>query len=197
MPSSYDDRPINPYATTSEDIPWADTAAFSEPMEFAVDGDAVVVSANAELPMFCVKTNEPVDELQGKWVTMYWSPPLLALSFLVCGLLGVVLYFGFRQRCYIRVYYSQGLRRRYALSFAIRLLIVTAIIGGSIALCTLAFAPVELAILSMASLLLLLFGNSPIRIKKFESGKFWIAGCSKEYLQRLSDMNFRGQFKRG
>lgn len=152
--------------------------------EFSVDNDRLVVTSETELPAYCIIRNEPVDVAQGKWVTLYWAPQL-AYLLMLGGPIGFLAVSLLRKQCRLRFYLSKEIRWRYTRSLLIRWLIVIQLIVGSIVWAVAANGPVWLIAASLFSLVILVFGNEPLKVESHRDGKFWISGFSQEYLERL------------
>lgn len=156
--------------------------------DVGVTGKFLVVRSGAELPQRCVHTNQKVTELdmQHKWFE--WCSPWVALSVLISVCITVVLYFVLRKRCELTFGLSPEIRRKYRTRIAIKLLIT---IGLFFAIVAAAAAENDALIglsvlLFFVAIIVLLVGNSPLRVTSYRDGEFYIKGCSAEFLAQLS-----------
>ena len=152
-----------------------------------VDGKAIVVTSGAVLPQRCVKTNVPVSEADMVRKDFYWCNPLWLLLFFVSGLLVIIIYFAVRKKCTLTYGLHPSVRRKYQVRVLIKVALSVALFlaflfstttnsGGLI---------VALLIAFFVSLIVAALGNSPIAVKNHVDGRFWMKGCSKEFLREL------------
>jgi hypothetical protein len=150
------------------------------------EGDRMVVSAGAELPDRCVKTDLPAD---GQWadIRLRWHHPALFLLLI----LGIVVYF-------IMAYYmSTSVIVRVGITESVlstgrwtRNFVSTLVLGGGV-LCVAGVVAHDPALLWTAGVLLVLaipvFLLRPkiIWATRMERGYVWIAGVHPDYLARL------------
>lgn len=153
------------------------------------DGKYVVVPVDSpRLPLRCVKTNTPVAAAEAKAKTLYWSPPLLALTILLNVLIFLVLYLIFRKRVQLDIPLAAAgrsqLRKHAAIAWAI-------VLGGVGCFVTGIVEP-SLVILILPAFLLILagliYGNikaTKLRVAKLRNGEAWLAGTCPEFRASL------------
>jgi hypothetical protein len=123
------------------------------------------------------------------WEVPYLRLPLLV--FLLLGPLGLLIFmFGSRKVCRFRASLSAAARRR---RIAWRSILLLAILSPFILIGVAVTTQSELALaasfpaLSIFHLGVPLFAltSSPFQCRRYEDGRFWIRGASREYLQSL------------
>ncbi|HVU17123.1 MAG TPA: DUF4339 domain-containing protein [Candidatus Didemnitutus sp.] len=151
------------------------------------DGKRIVVPiTNPRLPSRCVKTNEPASFPQTKTRTLYWYPPLIALTLLVNVLIFLIVYLIVRKALKLEIPLSKAGK-----GIVIRNgFICLGICLGGIACMFLAAISSGLFILIGILILLggLVFGatrGGTLRVTKMKNGEAWLAGASPEYLASL------------
>lgn len=153
------------------------------------DGKYVVVPvASPKLPLRCVKTNAPVTSDESKHKTLFWYPPLLALTILLNLLIFLVLYLIFRKKIVIDIPISADgrkiVRKHTFIAWGLVLLAVVCIV-------TAAVEPSLVALLFLAFLLFIgglvygAFKANLLRAAKLRNGQVWLAGASREFLDSL------------
>lgn len=153
------------------------------------DGKYVVVpAANPHLPPRCVKTNAPVTAAESKHKTLYWYPPLIAVTILLNLLIFLILYLVFRKKIVLDIPVSPAGRkivRQHAFIAwgAVLLGLVCLFIGIAeptlVAIILLAFP------LIIAGLIYGAFKATLLRAAKMRHGEVWLAGASREFLDSL------------
>lgn len=151
-----------------------------------VDGKWLIIRSDDELPRFCVKTNEAVSVLDMRTKEFTWCSPLVALLILVSGPLLIIVYYLLRKRCYLTFGLSERLQRRYRRIFIAK---VVAACGLFMAVPMIGATGDQLSIvvllLFLAAVASLFFGNSPLALSKHRDKEFWVAGCCKDFLDRI------------
>lgn len=152
-------------------------------------GKHVVVPVDSpRLPLRCVKTNASVAPADAKSKTLYWYPPLLALTILLNVLIFLILYLIFRKRVQVDIPLSPAGRRLVRKHAAIAWTIVIA--GGAL-LVTGIIEPSLAALLLVGMLVLvggLIYGAikaNALRVAKLRNGEAWLVGASREFLDSL------------
>lgn len=153
------------------------------------DGKYVVVPVDSpRLPLRCVKTNTPTAAAEAKAKTLYWSPPLLALTILLNILIFLILHLIFRKRVQLDIPLSAAgrsqLRKHAAIAWAIVLAGVACFVTGIV--------EPSLVILILPAFLLILagliYGNikaTKLRVAKLRNGEAWLAGTCPEFRASL------------
>lgn len=153
------------------------------------DGKYVVVPVEgARLPLRCVKTNTPVTAAEAKPKTLYWYPPLLALTILLNLLIFLILYLIFRKRVQIDIPLSTAgrsqLRKHAAIAWAM-------VLGGVACVITSIANESFIGLLAPAFILFItgmLYGNykaTKLRVAKLRNGEAWLAGTCPEFRASL------------
>lgn len=174
----------NPYAA-----PGTDVLTPSKTTGVYVDGDLLVCPANTELPKICVKTGKEVSvsKSTGKKFKkdIYWCPPWVLISFLIAGLLTLILYFCFRKKLHIEYYMSYEAADKYSTK--------KKIIGLLCAACVIALfiIPFEIGIIFLFALLILLillaFSANHLSVRDFKDNRFHIKGCHQDFLNYIRE----------
>lgn len=178
----------NPYEspqTSSEpDLPKGGAWSATE-NNVRVDGKLLVVRSGVILPRYCVKTNEPITELDMTRKTLTWCSPLVAFLFL----LALIVYFVVRKKCVITYGISPEIKQKYRKRLFVKASVAVSLLLVLIFAISFDLFPLFLVVFSpfLISLLVLVFGNSPLTVSMHKDGYFWIKGCSKEFLASLSE----------
>lgn len=156
-----------------------------------VEQKYLIIHDKTALPYRCIKTNQPISEKEyGAW-DLPWLP----------GWLKVLMIFGpffllfaplmTDKRCRVKAGISRSAKRRYQFHKALAVLLIL----GSLAIVPIGMAlqSIPLIVFGCISFVFLFWGgfiwlilfSSPLRIARVEDEKFWIQGCSPEYLQSL------------
>lgn len=187
-------EPANPYAVNANANPnpylppaYSGNEAMAH-MGYRVEGNKLVVRPGAVLPPFCVKTNEPVGPEDVKSKNYTWCTPLVALLFLVSGLIAIIVYFIIRKHCTITFGLSPEKRKMYRHRIIFKSIATVALFCAIPIAAANDNAPLiaTVVILFIIALISLLVGNSPLTISSHRNGEFWVGGCSKEFLARLA-----------
>jgi hypothetical protein len=156
----------------------------------AVEPPYVVVPNKVALPPRCVQTNQPVTDRQYEAMDLPCYPSWLVIAMVVSPLFLVVAPF-MRFRCRIKAGVSSAVRRKYRLRKAALLLgaiaplaaLVAAALAGNTIVA--AVALVVFPLVTYSFIMAMAFFTSPLRARRQENGRFWIEGCSDEFLQSL------------
>jgi len=162
--------------------------------EIRVDGKYLVVRSGTVLPEFCVKSNEPISRQDFQTRTLSWCSPFIGLLILLSGLVLILAYFLVRKKCTITFgmapekWHGYRLRRRITFVAAAALFFALLFAAGldSTPLIIVVFVLFLVAIIS------LFLGNSPLAITKHRNGEFWISGCSRLFLERITSESQQG-----
>lgn len=157
--------------------------------DFYVEGDRLVVYSGVVLPAICVKTNQPVQSENVQKEVLTWCTPWIGLLFLISGPLLILVYFVFRKQCEItyglhpEIRQRQLKRRRKKVVVAVALFLLLPFFAASdnnmiIAIAFLAF---------LASVVAIFLGGANLRITKSSNGRFWVKGCSLEFLKTVAN----------
>lgn len=153
------------------------------------DGKYVVVPvANPKLPARCVKTNAPVTSTESKHKTLYWYPPLLALTILLNLLIFFILYLIFRKKIAIDIPISAAGRkivRNHAFIAWGAVLLGLVCLVIAIAEPTLVALFLLTAPLIIGGLVYGAFKATLLRAAKLRNGEVWLAGASREFVESL------------
>ncbi|MCM8531862.1 MAG: hypothetical protein NE330_11925 [Lentisphaeraceae bacterium] len=160
-----------------------------------VEGDLLVCPPNAILPKRCVKTNT---DLEGKNSShgkrfkkaMYFCPPWVLLTFLIAGLLTLILYMVLRKKLDISYSLSYEALSKYTGKRNILLVLIGACVIGLFTI-TGEGIIVGLVFAIIFLLILLTFTANHLSIKKFDNGKFYIKGCHQDFLDYITERNER------
>lgn len=152
-----------------------------------VDGKFLVVRSGAVLPPYCVKTGLPVAETEKITRKLTWTPIYVLIVFVISRLIGIILYFVVRKRCDITYSLAPAVKRKNKITQWSVFFIVLGCVGGiflgsSLNSGALIFASI---VLLLVALIVLLISNSHLSATKHENGKFWIKGCSPEFMKRI------------
>lgn len=153
------------------------------------DGKYVVVpAANPHLPPRCVKTNAPVTAAESKHKTLYWYPPLIALTILLNLLIFLILYLIFRKKVVIDIPVSAAgrkiVRNHAFIAWGSVLLGLACLVTGIV-------EPTLVALILLSSVLLIggliygAFKATLLRAAKMRNGEVWLAGASRSFLDSL------------
>lgn len=177
----------------------ADADASNTPQQLAsadfgirVEGEALVIPSGCTLPLLCVKTNQPVRESDMILANLTWSPQSNGI-WIVIGLPALLFaYFVNRDICAITYGLNRGARIKNVSLIILKLLAIPGFfaLGMMFAINTSRFWLVSASmwvsfLLSLASLIALFVGNSPLRVVDHRDGMFWVKGFCKEYLDGL------------
>ncbi len=172
----------NPYQTTT-----TDASASLSAMNTWVDGKYLVVTSGAVLPPLCVKTNTPIqpDDLQHR--RLRWCPPIVGLLILLSGLLLILVYFIASKRCTITFGVSPDMLRKYRNRRIFKIIAVIILFFAVLFSAETDNTAVIIVVLALflIAVISLFIGNSPLAIAKHHRGRFWISGCSKEFLAHI------------
>lgn len=153
-----------------------------------VQGKSLVVTTGAVLPEFCIKTNVEVqpDDMQTRRFT--WCSPILGLLILLSGLLLILVYFIVRKHCSITFGLSPEIRRKYRNRTLFKVVALIALFFAMPMAAAVDSTPLIIGVVLafFGVLALLLLGNSPLKVRAFRNGEFWIDGCSPEFLSRIA-----------
>ena len=178
----------NPYQApplTTESIPMATLVG---PVHYSyVDGDALVVPSGTVLPPICIKTNQPVSDRDVKTQTTFWCTPWIFLLLLIGPLPLCIGYFVVRKKCSLKFGLQPQIRKRYRNRVLLKSLIAFGLFFGMLFSTAYKVGEITLAlaILFLIALIVACVGNSPISIKTYKDGAFWVKGCSPEFLRDI------------
>jgi hypothetical protein len=151
---------------------------------FHVDGKLLVVRSGAKLPPFCVKTNQELTEPQYSKRRIQWTKGTKGR-----GLKMIFSYFTSRSSCELFFGVSSSNKAKRMMLFVAKLLFAVGGLIGMFVAAVFGGDPIVMLgclAVSIIAMGLLPFGNSPLAIVREENGSFWIKGCGKEFLSRLS-----------
>jgi len=150
-----------------------------------VEGKLLVVRSGAKLPPYCVKTNEQLAEKQYSNRRLAWTKSTRGR-----GLKMIFSYFTSKSSCDLSFGVSSAQSAKATVLFVIKLLLAIAGVIGMFVAAVFGGDPIVMLgclAVSLIAMLMLPFGNKPLVIVREENGVFWIKGCDKAYLKRLSD----------
>ena len=152
------------------------------------DGKALVVVSGTSLPHRCVKSNLPVSDREMVRKELYWCNPLYLLLIFAGVLIAIIVYYLCRKKCTLIYGLHQSVRRKYQIRLLVKVAVTIALFLAMLFSTTTNSGPLiaSLIIAFFVSLIVTALGNSPISIKNHVDGRFWIKGCSKEFLVSLS-----------
>jgi hypothetical protein len=173
-------------------------AAPSPSSPHAVDPPFLVVTSKTALPKRCVVTNEPVSDSEYQ----IWELPSISrfmwwLTF-TSPILLVAHPFN-RRKCRLAAGLSKKIRRRQTVvKLALILLIITPLCFAIAAIVTkrveYIFAAVATSVLPYVGFPLLVLVVPPLRVHRQRGDRYWIRGCSPEFLATLeSGDQYRAQ----
>lgn len=158
-----------------------------------IDGKFLVLTDRTALPPRCVRTNRPVSELEYHTLALPWLPGWLKVVMCVSPAFLLFAPYVVRHRCRLQVGISKQIRYHYLF----RKLLACLLIAGAFLI------PVLLLVLqqngaAMATLLmfpflfwggfiLLILFSSPLTIHEHSGDHFWLAGCSPDFLESVSE----------
>jgi hypothetical protein len=153
------------------------------------DGKYVVVPVEgARLPLRCVKTNAPVTAAEAKPKTLYWYPPLLAITILLNLLIFLILYLIFRKRVQLDIPLSAAgrsqLRKHAAIAWLEILIAVACFITGLVEP-SLAWLIAPAFVLFITGMLYGNYKATKLRVAKLRQGEVWLAGTCPEFRASL------------
>ncbi|MBN2290958.1 MAG: hypothetical protein JXM70_00950 [Pirellulales bacterium] len=163
------------------------TSSSPVPSSF-VDGDSLIVASGTVLPEICIKTNQPVSSADMKKLTTIWYPSWIIGFFFLAGPFGLLIaYLATQKKCVLTFGLQPRIRKRYRNRLLVKSLIVFVLFWMMLLSTTLDVTglPIVLLVLLVIAVLVAFVGNSPISIKEYRDGAFWIKGCSQEFLMGL------------
>lgn len=149
-----------------------------------VDGKHLIVTSNTRLPKFCVKTNQQVSDAEYRKHSIKWTKEVKGNEMLF----KIISYFTNRQTCELTFGLSGQQRIKFTAIFFTKLTLMLLGMIGMFAGATLHWGEGVLLgcfAICLLFMILLPFGNKPLAIVREEQGRFWITGCSKDFLNRL------------
>ena len=156
-----------------------------------VDGKYLVIADKTALPQRCVRTNVPVDSTEyTSWDIAYQSNRLL--SFLLLGFPALLFgSYAAQTRCRFKAGLSRNIRRRFILfqvaAYGTIALSPCVFVAG-VALqdeMLVTYSIIACPFLIFAALVFLALFTSPLKVARMEEERFWIEGCSQEFLDSL------------
>ena len=136
-----------------------------------IDGDCLVASSPIVLPARCIYTNVAADQCRQKQTPLQWAPFFKLMLV--------------RRRCSV-TYWQKG---------RVSWICIAIFVLGAIAVCVmLVLGP---ALICSLILLMLLFRSlfdlfnrrRRLRIKKYQDGRFWLAGFCPQYIQACREID--------
>jgi len=175
------------YQSLRENAPLPTAAGVSNARR---DGNKIVVPVSgAQLPRRCVKTNQPVTETEVKNKTLYWYPPLIALSILISLLIFLILYLVMRKKIIIDIPLSRDgrgiVRKHWAIVWALLLGGVVLFIAGIANIDRAGWLIVIGLLVGLAGLIYSAYKGVLLRPTKLKDGEVWLAGACPEFLDSL------------
>ena len=154
----------------------------------SVEGRSLIITSGTVLPRRCVKTNVPVMEDDMIRKDLYWCNPLWILTIFIGVFVVLIAYYACRKKCIFTYGLAPEVRKKYRLILTIKAFAAIAFFLAFLFSTTThsTTAIVTTLCLFFASLIALPFGNSPLTIKTWNDGRFWIKGCSPEFLASLA-----------
>jgi hypothetical protein len=177
---------INPYASPLAASEIVRRQASVEAV--LVDGRDLVVYSGTRLAPFCVVTNEAVADEDMRTKQYVWCPPWVLALILLNVLILLIGYLATRKKCVLTFGLHPDVRRKRRNRLFVKLAVVL-LFAGLIAVAV-AFDNSDLiavaGVLFGVALIVALIGNAPLRVVKHDNGRFWIRGCSAEFLRRAA-----------
>ena len=128
-----------------------------------------------------------------------WAPPWVVAMILI-NILVLILAYYLRKKCDVTYALHADVRRKYRMRIVYKSLItlalffcipVVAALNGDVAI-------VVAVIAFFVAVIVLVVGNSPLKVTAHKDGMFWIRGCSEVFLDSLAEENMsRGQLQDG
>ena len=177
----------NPYAAPKTDVL---NAKSGKTTGVYVDGDLLVCPANTELPKICVKTGKEVSvsKSTGKKFKkdIYWCPPWVLITFIIAGLITLILYFSFRKKLHIEYYMCNEAADKYSTKKKIISILCLACV---VALFTIPFEIGVFFLIALFILLILLaFCANHLSVRDFKNNRFYLKGCHQDFLNYIREM---------
>ncbi|RYD70170.1 MAG: hypothetical protein EOP84_27150 [Verrucomicrobiaceae bacterium] len=184
---------FNPYTSPSSSVaPPSGTLAAAQPqLSFFRDGKFLVVRDGAELPLVCIRTNEPVKD--GSWrkkVKITWNPTWVFFLILVNVIVLFIVALVTQKKAKITYSLSSAARGQIARKRMIGLALLLAAIGCTVIGANLAdpdmlpWAIIGSIVLLLASVVIFVLSN-PIKAGGYVNGWFKLKGCSPAFLDTL------------
>lgn len=139
-----------------------------------VEGPCLVVASGTELPRRCIKTNQPVGEHDFARQRLTWRGRSfqLVLSEKECRLTWYAVPSVRRRLTYIKVTQFAGPACAILPVFLIDTIGGWSVIPVLLALCMMSYS---------------VFAKPPLRVVRYQRERFWIEGCSGEFLRSLEE----------
>jgi hypothetical protein len=174
----------NPYQAPAEMQPLASSGTARQ---YRREEKQLVVKSGVVLPLYCVKTGEPITEEDLRTRTLTYSPSYVIILIVLSLLIGLIVYLIVRKKCTLTFGLSPRIRSKYRNRVLIALFVAILCVGGiflSVKLDNgmLMFASI---VLMLVSLVVVLLGGSPLTAANHVNGRFWIKGCSRAFLDRI------------
>lgn len=167
--------------------------------DFYIDGHRLVINDGTTLPEFCVKTGRSPEETGGKTLTktLNWVPPATYLLLLVNILVLLIVYVVVKKPCRVTYFVSDDIRRRYffwqMIGLGMFILGALSCVGTGLMLDTTPQVAEEVIVglvigsivIGLAGLVVILFFQNHVAIKKHRNGQFWLGGLRQEFLAKV------------
>ena len=173
------------YLTEDETIMTNSNPTQRRSVPYLVDGKCLVIRSGAKLPPFCVKSNEKITKPEYRQRRLKWTKEVRGRKLIM-----ILSYFMSRQYCELTHGLASGQKTKLLLFFIGKLVLMLVGLFGMFTGAVLNWNPgVILAFCGLCILFmgLLPFGNQPLAVVREENGKFWLKGCSKEFLSRIQN----------
>lgn len=158
--------------------------------DIQIKGKTLIVRSGVVLPAACVRTNQPVPKEDLTCGELYgYSQLSLLLFFLLTGPFIVILFPLARRKCTLGYAVHPDVKAKYRTRRGYKMLAtVVAVLAfaASAALTTSVPLIITMGCLSGVLFIASNTGNAPIRVSHSAFGKFYIKGCSEEFLQRIA-----------
>ena len=143
------------------------------------DGECIVVPDKTALPQRCIVTNEAVASEQYSMQTLVYAPTWVLIVLLV--------YLVVRKICRVKFGLSKPVRAKYTKRKVVAslLLVASLVVVPFVAIFDSTFLIILTLAIMFISIGFLVMGPKPLRIVKREKDRFWIKGCSVEFMNSL------------
>jgi hypothetical protein len=155
--------------------------------QFERDNLQLIVRSGAVLPPLCVKTGEPVSAEGMVTKTISWSPIWVVVIFLASPLIGLIVYFIVRKRCEITYGLSATMKSKYLTRRLIALIVALGAFAGIFVAGNMDYLMVAIlsGVVAVMALAVAVVGTAPLSAANHVNGRFWVKGCSREFLSRI------------
>ena len=152
---------------------------------YLVDGKCLVIRSGVKLPPYCIKSNKKITKPEYTQRRLKWTKEVRGRKLIM-----IISYFMSRQYCELTHGLAASQKNKLTLFFIGKLVFMLVGLVGMFTGAVLGWnAGVILAFCGLCIIFmgLLPFGNKLLAIIREENGKFWLKGCSKEFLNRIQN----------